>query len=110
MKKCKKCNKELELNDNNFYKHSISKDGFRNVCKDCCRKEAKANRLLKEKHYKRDYIDRELIINARKSKKLSRKAIAEKLGISVFTYMAIETKNKKTDKKILDKIKKYLEI
>lgn len=34
-KKCKKCTKEKEVNEKNFYKHPTGKDGFRTICKDC---------------------------------------------------------------------------
>lgn len=55
MKICKKCNKEKSLDD--FYK-DITKDGHKNICKQCC--------IASRKQYYRDNIERECKYSARR--------------------------------------------
>lgn len=45
MKRCNKCGKELEIN--NFHKDKYSKDGHRNICKECVKENNKNKRLTK---------------------------------------------------------------
>jgi hypothetical protein len=59
MKVCSKCKKEKE--DSEFHKHTISKDGLRNVCKECRKIESKEytiNNQNKIKKYREDNKDK----------------------------------------------------
>lgn len=110
MKVCKKCGGFFPASTDYFYKHAQTADGLRAICKDCYKQEIKEKYKNTERKFKRETINKEEIINARKKKKISRRQIAEILGISYYTYAAIETRNKTTDKKVLKKIKWYLDI
>lgn len=110
MKVCKKCGGGFRASTDYFYKHAQTADGLRAICKNCYKQEIKEKYKNTEREFKRETINREEIINARKKKKISRSQIAEVLDISYYTYVAIETRNKTTDKEILNKIKEYLEI
>lgn len=109
-KQCKKCGGIYFLNEENFYKHPQSADGFRGICKKCYNEETKERYKHLNKKYKREEINKEEIIKARKSKGLSRSKIAQELNMSYYTYTSIETRNTKTDKETLNKIREYLGI
>lgn len=58
MKKCKKCGIEKELNE--FFKHSITKDGFKSSCKDCCKKYDEDTREKRKERLKKYYKENEI--------------------------------------------------
>lgn len=60
-KQCKKCNNDLEISADNFYRDQNSKDGFRNKCKDCEKKE-------KKQYYQENIDKRREYIEANKEK------------------------------------------
>ena len=131
-KQCKKCGEIYFLSEENFYKHPQSADGFRGICKKCYNEETKERykhldkeykrdkitnkeelsklHIISYKEYKREEINKEEIIKARKAKGLSRSKIAQELNMSYYTYTSIETRNIKTDKETLNKIREYLGI
>ena len=53
MKTCSKCKIEKELTD--FYKKSVSKDGYRSECKDCSNKYTQENKESIKEYSKKRY-------------------------------------------------------
>ena len=54
-KQCSKCNKVLSIE--NFSRHHIMKDGYRNTCRLCCKKykqDNKTNLAIKDKIVKKN--------------------------------------------------------
>lgn len=50
-KKCKKCEKVKELNADNFYRKTTTKDGFSDKCKECVIERVKERQKEKTNEY-----------------------------------------------------------
>jgi hypothetical protein len=69
-KTCSKCGEEKLLTD--FYKNKNCKDGYRNVCKDCCKEKQNQYRndnrdIVLEKKKKYYYDNRDIILEKKKT-------------------------------------------
>jgi hypothetical protein len=117
-KNCKKCGIEKNLCD--FHKHRKSKDGLRDVCKECRKIETKLNYTKNKKRYnlqstewnKKNKEKRKII--TKKHKKIPQIRFKENIRHRVYLFLKNEKvcKNKKTIEILgcgYDFLRKYLE-
>ena len=98
---CSHCKKELDINC--FYKHRTSKDGLRNNCKECQKKEAKKSQEKnKEKNKIVNYVGYKICRRCQKKlKKINfQKNRTTKDGLNVYCKICCsENKKKRAGKK-----------
>ncbi|PDM38426.1 hypothetical protein CMV37_03510 [Bacillus cereus] len=82
---CITCNRELDLNDENFFKRKDSKDGYRNDCKECRKKvraknyEANKEQELETNRKYREANKEKIAIRNREYKRENKEKIQEYL-------------------------------